>query len=208
MSLLAFYGFIIAVSLSGVMSPGPLTAFLIMRGRESPWAGVWITLGHALAEIPLILGLFMGLQPFFETPGMREGVSLAGGGALLYLGRGAFGSSPAPLSGGERIHQRSALVGGVALTALNPYWILWWLTVGASLISRTGEFGWLAGLAGMIVVHLLADAAWAVFITWSSNRGSQAIGEAGWRRIERGYAWVMCGFGAFFLYDGLRGLLA
>ncbi len=208
MSLLAFYGFILAISLSGVMSPGPLTALLIMRGRESPWAGVWITLGHALAEIPLILALFMGLQPFLETPGTREGVALAGGAALLYLGRGAFGSSRASPSGGERMRQRSALAGGAALTALNPYWVLWWLTVGAGLIARTDEFGWLAGLAGMIAVHLLADAAWALLITWSSNRGSRMIGEAGWRRIERGCAWAMCGFGAFFLYDGLRGLLA
>lgn len=190
MSLLAFYGFILAISLSGVMSPGPLTALLIMRGRESPWAGVWITLGHALAEIPLILALFMGLQPFLETPGTREGVALAGGAALLYLGRGAFGSSRAPPAGGERMRQRSALAGG------------------AGLIARTDEFGWLAGLAGMIAVHLLADAAWALLITWSSNRGSRMIGAAGWRRIERGCAWAMCGFGAFFLYDGLRGLLA
>ena len=208
MSLLAFYGFIIAISLSGVMSPGPLTAFLIMRGKESPWAGIWITLGHALAEIPLILGLFFGLQPFFEIQGMRAGVSLAGGGVLLYLGSAIFRTSRSGPGGRSKVYRAGALTGGVLLTALNPYWILWWLTVGASIITRTSEFGWLAGLSGMIFIHLLADAAWAVFITWSSSRGRRLIGDAGWRRIEQGCAWVMLGFGAFFFYDGLRGFFA
>ncbi len=208
MSLLAFYGFILTISLSGVMSPGPLTAFLIARGKESPWAGIPVTIGHALAEVPLIIALFAGLRPLFEIPGMREGVSLAGGCVLLFLGSGAFRTSHSTPRTPRGPHRPGALVGGVLLTALNPYWVVWWLTVGTNVIARTGEFGWLAGLAGMIAVHLLADAAWAVFITWSANRGSRMIGESGWRRIERGCAWVMLGFGVFFLGDGLRGILA
>lgn len=208
MSLLAFYGFILTISLSGVMSPGPLTAFLIARGKGSPWAGIPVTIGHAIAEVPLILALFAGLRPLFEVPGMREGVSLAGGCVLLLLGSAAFRTAPAaPLAPGDS-DRSGALAGGVLLTALNPYWVVWWLTVGTNIIARTGAFGWLAGLVGMIAVHLLADAAWAVFITWSAHRGSRMIGEVGWRRIERGCAWVMLGFGAFFLVDGLMGLLA
>lgn len=208
MNLLAFYGFITVISLSGVMSPGPLTAFLIARGRQSPWAGIWVTLGHALAEVPLIIALYAGLQPFFEIQGIREGVSLLGGGVLLYLGSGVFKNFRASAPEGNSVLECNALTGGILLTLLNPYWILWWLTIGASLISRTSEFGWFAGLAGMIFVHLLADAVWAVFITWSSNQGSRVIGETAWMRIEQGCAWVMLGFGVFFIYDGLVGLMA
>ena len=208
MNLLAFYGFITVISLSGVMSPGPLTAFLIARGRESPWAGLWVTLGHALAEVPLIIALYAGLQPFFEIQGIREGVSLLGGGVLIYLGSGVFRSFRAPGNEPKSVLRRNSITGGVLLTLLNPYWVLWWLTIGASLITRTSEYGLLAGLAGMIIVHLAADAVWAVFVTWSSNQGSRMIGETGWKRIEQGCAWVMLGFGAFFVYDGLRGILA
>lgn len=208
MNLLAFYGFITVISLSGVMSPGPLTAFLITRGRQSPWAGIRVTLGHALAEVPLIIALYAGLQPFFEIQGIREGVSLLGGGVLLYLGSGVFKNFRASAPEGNSVLECNSLTGGILLTLLNPYWILWWLTIGASLISRTIEFGWLAGLAGMIFVHLLADAVWAVFITWSSNQGSRMSSETGWMRIEQGCAWVMLGFGVFFIYDGLVGLMA
>ena len=208
MNLFAFYGFITVISLSGVMSPGPLTAFLIARGKQSPWAGIQVTLGHALAEVPLIIALYAGLQPFFEIQGIREGVSLLGGGVLIYMGSGVFRNFRAAAPGQKSVLQCNSLTGGVLLTLLNPYWILWWLTVGASLIARTSEFGWLAGLAGMTVVHLLADGVWAVFVTWSSNRGSRMIGETGWMRIEQGCAWVMLGFGVFFIYDGAVALLA
>lgn len=208
MNLLAFYGFITVISLSGVMSPGPLTAFLIARGRQSPWAGIRVTLGHALAEVPLIIALYAGLQPFFEIQGIREGVSLLGGGVLLYLGSGVFKNFRASAPEGNSVLECNSLTGGILLTLLNPYWILWWLTIGASLISRTSEFGWFAGLAGMIFVHLLADGVWAVFVTWSSNQGSRMISETGWMRIEQGCAWVMLGFGVFFIYDGLVGLMA
>ena len=94
MNLFAFYGFITVISLSGVMSPGPLTAFLIARGKQSPWAGIQVTLGHALAEVPLIIALYAGLQPFFEIQGIREGVSLLGGGVLIYMGSGVFRKFP------------------------------------------------------------------------------------------------------------------
>ena len=208
MNLLAFYGFITVISLSGVMSPGPLTAFLIARGKQSPWAGIQVTLGHALAEVPLIIALYAGLQPFFEIQGIREGVSLLGGGVLIYLGSGVFRSFRPAAPEQRSVLECNSLTGGVLLTLLNPYWILWWLTIGASLIARTSEFGWLAGLVGMTVVHLLADAVWAVFVTWSSNQGSRMISEAGWMRIEQGCAWVMLGFGVFFIYDGVAALLA
>ncbi len=208
MSLLAFYGVVFVISLSGVMSPGPLTAFIISLGRRNPWAGAWITLGHALIEVPLILALFAGLQPFFESPGIRESVSLLGGGALVYMGGSVLRSAGGKEVGSAGAHRRNAVAGGILLTALNPYWVVWWLTVGASIITRTGTFGLVAGLVGMVVVHLLADAAWAVFLTWSAHRGSRVIGEAGWRRIELGCGWVMLAFGVFFVYDGLASLTA
>ena len=70
MNLFAFYGFITVISLSGVMSPGPLTAFLIARGKQSPWAGIRVTLGHALAEVPLIIALYAGLRLPFRVAGI------------------------------------------------------------------------------------------------------------------------------------------
>ena len=38
MALLAFYGMVVAISLSGVMAPGPLTALTLARGRRDALA--------------------------------------------------------------------------------------------------------------------------------------------------------------------------
>ena len=43
---------VIVISFSGVMMPGPMTAVTLAKSYKSPWAGVWISLGHAVIEVP------------------------------------------------------------------------------------------------------------------------------------------------------------
>ncbi len=139
MALLAFYGMVAAISLSGVMAPGPITALTLARGRRDSLAGLWINIGHAIAETPLILALVAGLGPFLESPDVYRGTSIAGGAVLLWMGvnlimRRGGGGETAPAG------QRGLVLEGAAMTAFNPYWMLWWLTVGTGLIARAQGF--------------------------------------------------------------------
>ncbi|MFP6868578.1 MAG: LysE family translocator [Nitrospinota bacterium] len=201
MALLAFYGMVVAISLSGVMAPGPLTALTLARGRRDALAGFWINTGHAIAETPLILALLAGLGPFLESPAIYRAISLAGGGVLLWMGlnliRGRPGGSPDSSAG-----KRGPVLEGIAMTAFNPYWLLWWLTVGAGLIARARAFsaGWI--MAGMVALHLACDLAWGTFLSWAAHRGGGAFRPEGWRRVEIGCGGVLIAFGAYFLYEG------
>lgn len=218
MALLAFYGMVVAISLTGVMSPGPITAVTLARGRRDPLAGFWVNIGHALAEVPLIIALLTGLGPFLESPGVYRGVSAAGGVVLLWMGlrlirknsgdRTASGdrtSSGDPGASGAPPEtpgsQRGPLLEGAAMTALNPYWLLWWLTVGAGLIARARVFeaAWI--IAGMVALHLACDLAWGTFLSWAAHRGAFRPGT--WRRIEAGCGGALVLFAAFFLYEGV-----
>src|SRR5439155_973311 len=42
---------------------------------------------------------------------------------------------------------KSPFVAGIALSALNPFFLLWWFTVGIKLIADSATFGFDAGLA-------------------------------------------------------------
>jgi threonine/homoserine/homoserine lactone efflux protein len=66
--------------------------------------------------------------------------------------------------------QKKALVLGVGLTALNPYFILWWLTVGLGLVVQAVELGALLGVLIMYVSHVWMDYAWLTGTAYLSAR--------------------------------------
>lgn len=204
MDLLGFLGAVVAISLSGVMSPGPLTAITLALGRRDAWAGLWINIGHAIAEVPLILALLYGLGPLVEEPLLRRGVALLGGLLLFGMGAGLLRGreretdppdSPAPRGG--------PVLSGAGMTALNPYWFLWWLTVGLGLITRAQAFGSARIVALMVAVHLACDLGWGTFLSWAAHRGGRGMGPPTWRRIEIGCGLVLILFGGFFFYEGI-----
>jgi len=206
MTLLAFYGLVVTISLSGVMAPGPITALTLVRGRRDPLAGFWINIGHAAAETPLIIALLVGLQPLLESEIVYRGVSLAGGVVMLWMGGGLLlkgpENNPADGPGPAR---RNPVYEGMAMTAFNPYWLLWWLTVGAGLISRARAFGTPYVYLFMIVIHLLCDLSWGTFLSFAAHRGEGVFQPRSWRRIEMGCGLVLILFAAFFFYGGIRG---
>ena len=61
---------------------------------------------------------------------------------------------------------------GVIFTGLNPYFILWWLTVGAQLILISLEFAALAGVVFMYLCHVWMDYAWLIGVAHFAKKDS------------------------------------
>lgn len=59
----------VAISLSGVMAPGPITAATLAAGTRSRHAGVLVALGHLVIELPLVLLLVAGIGKFVWAAG-------------------------------------------------------------------------------------------------------------------------------------------
>ncbi|MCX7668933.1 MAG: lysine transporter LysE, partial [Anaerolineae bacterium] len=56
--LFSLYATFMLISLSGALSPGPLTALAIGEGaRAGRWAGTRLAIGHGLVEIPLVFAI-------------------------------------------------------------------------------------------------------------------------------------------------------
>ena len=77
----------VAISLSGVMAPGPITAATLTAGAQRAHAGFWIALGHALIEVPLIILLARGVGEVLESrrTAVTVIVGTAGGMILIWL---------------------------------------------------------------------------------------------------------------------------
>ena len=76
---------VVAISLSGVMSPGPLFAVTIAKASKDKRAGILISLGHGVVEFPLMLLIYFGFNWLFTLPPVQRTVSLVGGSIMIYM---------------------------------------------------------------------------------------------------------------------------
>jgi threonine/homoserine/homoserine lactone efflux protein len=203
--LLSFLAEAVLISLSGVMSPGPITAVAVWRGSESPYAGALVALGHGLVEFPLIALVAWGFGALVETPWVRTGIALVGGLVLLVLGLGMLRNRKGANTDKEP-QRRMPLVAGLLLSIGNPFFLIWWVTVGAALIGRSMQFGaW--GPAVLGVAHWSVDLTWCTFLSALSYRGRRTFGP----RFQEA-ALVLCGaflvlFGGKYIFEAVSAIV-
>jgi len=169
-----FLGQAVVISLSGVMAPGPLTAVAVGKGVESPRSGAWVAVGHGVVEFPLMVSIWLGLWFLESLRGLEAVIGALGGGVLLLMGLGMLRSIRQVKAGGDD-RGSSALVAGIVLTAANPYFLVWWFTIGSALILRSVRFG-LLGFAAFAIAHWLCDLGWCCFLSALSFRGGRFFG--------------------------------
>ncbi len=204
MTWLAFLLEASLISLSGVMAPGPLTTVTVGKGSRSPHVGGLVAVGHGIVEFPLMVFIFYGLGSLLARVHVRAIIALVGGLFLLLMGLDMFRSiQRSNVEPGA--DARSPILAGMLLSAGNPYFLVWWATVGATLISRSMDFGWM-GFVSLAVVHWLCDLGWLYFLSVISFRGGQFFG----RRFQQ-VIFALCGgfllfFGGKFIADAVSTL--
>ncbi len=199
--MIGFILMIVGISLSGVMAPGPITAATLAAGVRSRHAGAWICAGHVLVELPLILLMAAGLGTFLRPPGIRAGIALVGGVLLLLLGLQLLANARKSATEAVDPVERHPFWIGVVLSGANPYFILWWATVGLTLTSRAMQFGVFA-LGLFALIHWLCDLGWLEILSFGGFKGSQAFGGRSQTVISVICAVMLLGFGVKFICDG------
>jgi threonine/homoserine/homoserine lactone efflux protein len=193
------------ISLSGVMAPGPLTAVTVGKGSGAPSAGAMVAVGHGLVEFPLMTAIFLGFGYLFNIPFVRPAIGIGGGLYLFFLAAGMFKSSRKQDYPEQDVNTRSPLVSGIMLSAGNPYFLIWWASVGATLVMQSAAYG-IAGLIVFMVLHWVCDLAWSWFLSALSYKGGSFFGKSFQKIIFIGSSVVMVFFGGKFIYDAVSGL--
>ncbi len=179
------------ISLSGVMAPGPITTVTVGKGSKSPHAGALIALGHGVVEFPLMIAVFYGVGQLFDLPYVKVGIAAVGSAFLLMMGIGMLRSARQAAVDADK-DSRSPLVAGILLTVGNPYFLIWWATIGATLISRSVSFG-LLGFALFAVIHWSCDFLWDYFLSALSFKGGQFFGKGFQKAV-----FAVCGVALIF----------
>ena len=167
------------VGFSGAMMPGPLLVVGISETPRHGWrTGVIISTGHAIAEIGVVLVLMLGIATFAKNEVVSQVIGIVGGTALILMGlamgrdilknRVSYDSIDSSQKGSRRL-----LAGkGISATLSNPFWFVWWGTVGLSLLVDSQRLG----IEGPIVFyfgHILSDFVWYTavsIILWSGRK--------------------------------------
>ena len=207
-ALYLFLASVVVISLSGVIVPGPLLAVTIAKGPEGPHAGAWVSLGHGIVEMPLIALIALGFGTLFKSPPFTLAVGFLGGAMLVYLGAGILRARGDLAAGAGNLPYRAVPSGALA-TLMNPYFFIWWATVGAALVVKASAWG-VAGLVLFGLVHWSCDFGWYWLVTAGMSRGGARAGRLP-RVVYLCSGALLIGFGLWFLwgaYGTAAGLLA
>lgn len=206
LDLIVFLAGVVVVSLSGVMAPGPVTAATVALGTRSRHAGGLVAVGHGVVELPLVVLIIAGLDEVFQSQQFQLVVGLAGGAFLLFLGVQMMRSMRDDPQMQSKTAGRGPVMTGIVLSAGNPYFLLWWATVGLALASTAARLGVLAfGL--FAVLHWLCDLVWLELLSWASFKGSRLLGERSQRVVLAICAAALFVFAVIFMGSGAKLLL-
>lgn len=200
------------VGLSGAATPGPLLMVNIVEvARRGFWAAPALALGHSLLELVTVALLGLGLSQVLHTGVIPGLVGLLGGLFLLWMGGGMIRSAPSLSLRAAMADARSSPTGlpvllGVTASLSNPYWLVWWATVGASFMVASLSWG-LVGLAAFYLGHIASDFAWYAFVGAVVATGRRAMTDAVYRGLLVACAIFLLALGAFFILSGIGALL-
>jgi threonine/homoserine/homoserine lactone efflux protein len=214
-SLLLSYGTIFissfVVALSGAMMPGPLLTTTITESlRRGYSAGPLLILGHGILELALLVLLLLGISPLFSNQLFFVSVSLSGGAILLWMSWAIIRALPAlSLEGlGETAEAEghNLILKGIAVSIANPYFTIWWATIGLGYIMHSMRLG-PAAIAAFFTGHILADFAWYGVVAVAMAKGRMFLSTYIYKGIMATGAAFLAFFACWFVYSGLDRLI-
>ncbi len=203
MALVFFLIQVFVISFSGAMQPGPVTATAITMGTRKRWAGVLLAIGHGIIEFPLMILIILGLGSVFQKTSTQIVIGIAGGTVLLYMAYSMFKSAGRPSTIHLGASNDKPILAGIIFTISNPYFLIWWATVGLLLATKAKEFGIYAFVL-FAVVHWFVDLIWVTALSLASFHGTTLLGPKVQKIILKICAAAVLFFGLSFIYNAVR----
>jgi threonine/homoserine/homoserine lactone efflux protein len=217
-SLWIIFSLSFLLSLSGALMPGPLLTYTIVRTLRTEQGG-WLTgarviAGHAALECVLLFGLVLGVVGFLRAPIAAKIIGVGGAVLLLYMGIGllretlrgkgmdltAGDSRPGgePAGRVSLVGRMNPVTAGALVSMGNPYWWVWWVTVGAAFLLRFDiTLARWPALVAFFLGHELGDLGWYLAVSILLHLGRRSISRGLTVGILSVCGVAIIGFGAY-----------
>jgi threonine/homoserine/homoserine lactone efflux protein len=219
MDIAAIFTTSFLVGFSGAMMPGPMLAVTVGEtARRGFWTGPLIVLGHALLELLLVVLLVLGLASVLGKEEVKTVIGLVGGLFLVYFGWGMardalkgrvtldFGEEEAPGSPSRAGRSMHPVAAGILVSLSNPYWSMWWATIGLLYITQALQYG-AGGMSSFYSGHILADLAWYGLVAAAVAGGRRFISQKVYNGVLVLCGLFIIGLGIYFIRDAILNLI-
>jgi threonine/homoserine/homoserine lactone efflux protein len=189
-------GFVIG--LSGALAPGPTLVATINASIAGDWTtGLKVSLGHAIVELFLVILILLGLA----TVALPYTTVIAGIGGIALVVFGILtikGSRKATMRTSEVQTIANPYMAGLVTSAANPYFWIWWLSIGSAMVIA-GLEGGLALAGAFMVGHWTADIAWYTFVSTGVSKGKTLVSDTVYQKIMGLCGIFLIIFGVYYL---------
>ena len=193
------------IAFSGAAMPGPLMSVTISESVKRGFiTGPLLILGHAILELGLVLLLMYGLAPFLKQDWVFAAIAIIGGVMLGLMGTGMLRSAPSlSIHGDTHATQGPHLVlTGILVSISNPYWSLWWATIGLGYVLFSAQYGVL-GIVFFFIGHCLGDLVWYSAISLAMARGRRFLSDTHYRALIGTCGVFLLLLAVYFTWNGL-----
>jgi threonine/homoserine/homoserine lactone efflux protein len=164
-------------------------------------------IGHGILELGLILLILAGFGSLFKINKVVGIISLIGGVILLWMGWDTIVKGKG-LSLSYNVEKQSntsygPIITGILASISNPYWSIWWATIGIGYMAASLIHGWM-GITVFFIGHISADFAWYTIVSFGVTSGKKFISNRIYRGILITCGGILCLFGIIFLYFGFQ----
>jgi threonine/homoserine/homoserine lactone efflux protein len=205
------------VGYSGALVPGPMFTLVVAHSaKHGARSGLFITCGHAVLEFLLLGGLALGLTQVLAKSAVTASISIAGGTVMLAMGglmvvqsllrRLAVLPVASPRNQGE-VRRYPISLGlrqaglGIVVSVSNPYFLLWWASIGAAYYVSAAIYG-IPGALTFLFGHILADFTWYGALGYVTGYGKRFLGPKPYRLIIMACGIALIGLGIYFWTKG------
>ena len=98
---------------------------------------------------------------------------------------------------------RTLVLSGVIVSISNPYWLIWWATIGITYLLWSLKLQ-VAGVASFFTGHILADLSWYALVAFIIATGKRAINDTIYHWLLRVCGLSLIGLGIYFVVSGVR----
>ncbi|WP_048109579.1 LysE family transporter [Nitrosarchaeum koreense] len=193
---------VILISVSGVMAPGPLFAANIAQGlRGGGKAGIQMAIGHTIVELPLVILLGVGVFSLEIFPEFRTIISILGA-TVLFVFAGLQIKTTLQRKDTKQFNPKhGAILSGIILSALNPFFIIWWLSIGFKLISDAMLIWAFTGILIVFALHIWMDFAWLYSIARLASKSAKILSSRNYKILMIVLSSMLIYFGISFISD-------
>jgi threonine/homoserine/homoserine lactone efflux protein len=200
--------------LSGALMPGPVLAITISSVIQMGFiAVIMIMIGHSILELGIVIALALGLKNVLKNKYVTGFIGVIGGLVMLWFSYGMIKSAYLGISAPQATSavQSTTITGldlilkGLVTSASNPYWIIWWATIGATymLVSLEGNF---ISISSFYIGHISSDFVWYCAVALALVLGKQVFSDKVYMVLI-----ILCGvfliyMGIYFFISGIKKL--